>query len=331
MKYVKLIFAATVLITTISSTFALNLKSGLNKVSFLSEGEKIAASLYIPKKLSSKKKYPAIVVTPPATGVKEQTAGLYAEKLSKEGFVTLAFDPAGWGESDGHKSLYNPYKVAENTKSAVSYIRTIKYVDKEKVYNVGICMGAGISGFATAYDSRVKALAVISPYLDAADAFLKQLGGSANMRAQMLPLVANARQTYFETGKDIMRKMVPETEEEIKTGTPVGIGMREYYLPGKPGGVPNWRNEQSLIAGDLLLSFSIYNYMHMFDAIPVYVVYGDKAVTAEGAKRFYEGVKGPKDKLAFKDAGHFDIYWKEEYVNSTVKGIVTFFKKNAIN
>lgn len=53
---------------------------------------KIAAELYKPADFNSNKKYPAIIVVHPAGGVKEQVAGLHAQNLAKNGFVTLAFD-----------------------------------------------------------------------------------------------------------------------------------------------------------------------------------------------------------------------------------------------
>ena len=82
---------------TMSSEFT----SGKNIVQFESEGNKVAAHLYLPDDYGVGKKYPAIVVTPPVTGVKEQTGGDYATALSKRGFAALVFDPRGWGRVKG--------------------------------------------------------------------------------------------------------------------------------------------------------------------------------------------------------------------------------------
>ena len=65
---------------------------GSTSVKFASGPETIAGNLYLPANYDASQKYPAIVVSHPWGGVKEQTAGLYAQRLAKEGFVTLAYD-----------------------------------------------------------------------------------------------------------------------------------------------------------------------------------------------------------------------------------------------
>lgn len=52
----------------------------------------LSAVLYFPPAFDESRKYPAIVVSHPGGGVKEQTAGSYAEKLAEKGFVTVAYD-----------------------------------------------------------------------------------------------------------------------------------------------------------------------------------------------------------------------------------------------
>jgi fermentation-respiration switch protein FrsA (DUF1100 family) len=62
-------------------------------VKFNSAGLKLAGHLYTPDDGGVGPR-PAIVVSHPASGVKEQAAGLYASRLAKLGFVTLTFDAA---------------------------------------------------------------------------------------------------------------------------------------------------------------------------------------------------------------------------------------------
>jgi uncharacterized protein len=60
-------------------------------IAFDSSGLKLAGHLYVPDGLAARHS-PAVVVSHPAGGVKEQAAGLYTQRLAQEGFVTLAFD-----------------------------------------------------------------------------------------------------------------------------------------------------------------------------------------------------------------------------------------------
>jgi hypothetical protein len=91
------------------------------------------------------------------------------------------FDPRGFGESEGHAQLEDPYRIVEDTKNSVSFIRTLDQVDADNVFNMGICMGSGFAAYATAFDARVKAVAIVSPYLDAAEGYIRSTDGSANL------------------------------------------------------------------------------------------------------------------------------------------------------
>ncbi len=304
----------------------LALKPGKNVVTYNSDGDKIVAHLFIPEDYKSGDKRPAIVINPPATGVKEQTIGIYAKELSKKGFITLAFDPRGFGESEGHPKLLNPYRMAEDIRNSVSFLRTLNEVDENNVFSMGICAGAGFAAYATAFESRIKALVIVSPFLTTSEEFFELAGGSANLRATLLPIAAAAEQKYFETGEDTMIEPVPVTKEAIATARPIPLGMRNYYLPGQPGNVPTWSNELSAMSLEPMLGFSIYNYTQMFDAIPVYMVYGDNAASTAGAIRFYDALNGTKEKLVLKNASHFDLYWKPNHVEPSVEGIAAFLK-----
>jgi hypothetical protein len=61
-------------------------------VTFKSNNLAVAGMLYLPD-IFDGTPLPAIVVGHPASGVKEQTAGRYAEELSKKGFIALPTTP----------------------------------------------------------------------------------------------------------------------------------------------------------------------------------------------------------------------------------------------
>ena len=55
-------------------------------------GITLAADMYTPKSVVGK--LPAIAVSGPFGAVKEQSSGLYAQKMAEFGFLTIAFDPS---------------------------------------------------------------------------------------------------------------------------------------------------------------------------------------------------------------------------------------------
>ena len=57
-------------------------KVNIHPVTYKLHGLDIAANVYTPANYDASKKYPAIVVAHPNGGVKEQVAGLYAQRLA---------------------------------------------------------------------------------------------------------------------------------------------------------------------------------------------------------------------------------------------------------
>ena len=78
--------------------FPKNDKVDHKKVTFHNRyGITLAADMFTPKSVVGK--LPAIAVSGPFGAVKEQSSGLYAQKMAEYGFLTVAFDPSFTGES----------------------------------------------------------------------------------------------------------------------------------------------------------------------------------------------------------------------------------------
>ncbi|EOD79424.1 dienelactone hydrolase [Grimontia indica] len=301
-----------------------NYAVGENRVTFFSADYQIVALLFLPPNFSSSESYPAVTITPPVTGVKEQTVSVYARALALQGYVTITYDQRGWGESEGPTFRANPYEFIEDVRSAVSFLRTLPFVDNDSIHGMGICIGSGIAAVAAAYDGRVKSLAVVSAYLEAGDIAFSALG--AKGLREMMAGLAPARDALFQNNETVLIKPVPETEQEVENEPdPVAVGMRDYYLPGMPGSTLNWHNRISPISYESVLSFSVFHHIRMFEAIPTFHAYGSEAISRHGAERFFNEASGPKKRLIIEGAGHFDMYWRPECVNPTVEAISAFF------
>lgn len=123
----------------------------------------MSAVVNVPDGFDQNRKYPAIVVSHPGGGVKEQTAGTYAKKLADQGFVTIAYDASYQGESTGQpRQLENPHIRTEDVSAVIDYLTTLPYVDSDRIGAMGICAGAGYTANAAINDRRIKAVGTVS-------------------------------------------------------------------------------------------------------------------------------------------------------------------------
>lgn len=126
-------------------------------------GITLAADLYTPKGAESK--LPAIAVSGPFGAVKEQSSGLYAQKMAELGFLTLAFDPSFTGESGGTpRYVASPDINTEDFSAAVDFLSVHDNVDHERIGIIGICGWGGMAINAAAIDTRIKATAAMTMY-----------------------------------------------------------------------------------------------------------------------------------------------------------------------
>jgi dipeptidyl aminopeptidase/acylaminoacyl peptidase len=68
-------------------------------VTFKNQAINMAGNLHTPKGFDKAAKYATVVVVHPGGGVKEQAAGLYAQRFAEQGFVALTFDASHQGAS----------------------------------------------------------------------------------------------------------------------------------------------------------------------------------------------------------------------------------------
>ena len=126
-------------------------------------GITLAADMYIPK--NSNGKLPAIAVSGPFGAVKEQSSGLYAQKMAENGFLTIAFDPSFTGESGGQpRYVASPDINTEDFCAVVDFLSVQENVDPERIGIIGICGWGGMAVNAAAQDTRIKATAAMTMY-----------------------------------------------------------------------------------------------------------------------------------------------------------------------
>src|SRR5690606_35018273 len=140
-------------------------KVNIHPVTYKLNGIDIKANVYTPANYDASKKYPAVVVAHPNGGIKEQTAGLYAQQLAEAGYITIAFDAAYQGASGGEpRHTDKPQYRTEDLHGAADYITQYPGVDANRLGVLGICGGGGYTLKAAQSDKRFKAVATLSMF-----------------------------------------------------------------------------------------------------------------------------------------------------------------------
>lgn len=261
------------------------------------QGITLAAVINFPSGFDESKKYPAVVVSHPGGGVKEQTAGLYTRKLAEHGLITIAFDRSYQGESTGEpRQLENPYISTEDVSAVIDYLTTLPYVDQDRIGAMGICAGAGYSANAAINDRRIKALGMVSA-VNIGQMFRNGWDGSVK-DADALP--------YLEAGS-------------------TARGAWEYYHTPRceHPNAPGYTLARNLTQ---IVTYDAYNKAEAFLTQPILAVAGSNA----GSKWMSDDLiarAASKDKTlhVVEGADHMDLYDGLKYVDEAVSKLAPFF------
>jgi fermentation-respiration switch protein FrsA (DUF1100 family) len=334
-KVFSLLLAALLMGQLSAQTIEMSdLKPGKNLVSFKSEGSKIAALLFLPDDYESDHKHAAIVVVCPASGVKEQTAGIYAEKLAKQDFITLAFDHRTFGESEGEpRCMENAPMKVEDIKNAVSFIASVPGVDRSKIGELGICSGAGYGIQAACFDARIKTVATVSGFIDFIDyglsgstQYLRRLSGDKiNQFQKQIQIASIARQKYYETGEVVMIEGIPPKGSRI--GEFWDRAADYYHNPERGGAIKTYNPERAAMSLDTRYFFNASEHMELMRGKPFLAITGTDAYTAFFSEVAVERAKGDKELFKVKGAHHFDLYDNDKYVNQAIEKLSSFYNR----
>lgn len=323
--------AATLLMPEIASAAsgsALDKKAGdarVRAVTFKNNGIDMAGNLYLPKNFSTNTKYPAIVSVHPGGGVKEQTAGLYAQKLAEQGFVALAFDASHQGASGGMPRLLDdPMRRVADIYSAVDYLTSLAYVDANRIGALGICAGSGTAVKAASMERRIKAIATVSA-VDVGAATRRGWDGKAKPADQMAMLEAVAKQRSAEASgaAPVFVNYVPALGD--KTAPRDLQEAADYYLTPR-GQHPNSPNKMLMSSLSALAAFTGFDRADLLTQ-PLLIVAGSEAGSLWHSQELHAVAAGPKDLFIVKGASHMDLY-DGKGVETAMDQLSPFFTRN---
>ena len=269
----------------------------------------LAADMYTPR--GAEGKLPAIAVSGPFGAVKEQSSGLYAQKMAELGFLTIAFDPSYTGESGGMpRYVASPDINTEDFCAAVDFLSVQENVDPERIGIIGICGWGGMALNAAAIDTRIKATAAITMYdmtrvtangyFDAEDSEQARFEKKKAMNAQRIEDYKSGSYALAGGVVDPLPEDAPQFVKDYYAyyKTPRGYHSRSLNSNG------GWNVTSSLS----FLNMPILQYSSEIRSA-VLLVHGEKAHSRYFSETAYSKLTGDnKELLIIPDANHTDLY-----------------------
>ncbi|WP_043626802.1 alpha/beta hydrolase [Nonomuraea candida] len=295
-------------------------------VSFPSAHLTLAGILFTPDDHTGGR-LPAVVVSHPGGGVKEQTAGVYAERLARAGFAALVFDAAYQGESEGEpRGLESPFQRAEDVKSAVSHLSTRDDIDPERIGALGICASGGFVPYAAQTDHRVKAVATVSA-VDLGQVFREGLGRTQppQVLQAMLDRAGAARTAEARGEAPPMVPWIPADAEELLEGETRQFRETWEYYRTPRGHHPRAAQGWVLRSIDEIAQYDSYAMIHLIAPRPLLMIIGSEAESAYFSREAIEKAAEPKELFVIDGATHVDLYDRDEYVTPAVARLAAFF------
>lgn len=307
-------------------------KVNIHPVAYKIKDIAIVANVYTPPNFNDAQKYPAIVVAHPNGGVKEQVAGLYAQRLAEQGFVTITADAAYQGGSGGTpRNVDKPANRIEDIYAMGDFIAQYKGVDTAKMGLLGICGGGGYSLKAAQADKRFKAIATVSMFNSGV------VRRNGFMNAQIATIEERLKQAsearaLEAAGGEVLYAAAAKWTDEMADKMPFDLYREGHYYYNRTHAHPNSTFRYTMSS---LLDLMTWDASINMDLInqPLLMIAGSKADTYYMTDDVYGKATNTKNKELFliNGATHIETYWKPDYVSQAVNKLVHFYQINLKN
>ncbi|HEU5066566.1 MAG TPA: alpha/beta hydrolase [Sphingomicrobium sp.] len=303
-------------------------KVNLHPVKYTLGGLEIAANVYTPPNYRPEGSYAAVVVAHPNGGVKEQVAGLYAQHLAEQGYITITADAAYQGASGGlPRNVDKPANRIEDVHGMADFIARFPGVDASRLGLLGICGGGGYSLAAAQTDKRFKAVATVSMFnsgLVRRNGFMDSQVATIQRRLQQ----ASAARAQEASGGEVIYANNTKLSDEQIAELPFEMYRQgaEYY--GKTHAHPNSSGRYTLSSLLDLMRFDATDRIELIDQ-PLLMIAGSKADSLYMSEQAFAKATGAKDKELFKIEGatHIETYWVPKYVNAAIERLTRFYAR----
>ncbi|WP_231038494.1 alpha/beta hydrolase [Pectinatus haikarae] len=305
----------------------------IHPITYDLNGIKISANVYTPAGYdkAGSKKYPALVVAHPNGGVKEQVAGLYAQRMAENGYITIAADASFQGASGGFpRNVDKPFYRVEDIHGMADMISSYPGVDAERIGALGICGGGGYTLKAVQTDKRFKAVATLSMFnsgIVRRNGFMDSQKDTTQERLQQ----ASAARAQEVAGGEVQYTpdMLDQNLSEEQLAKMPDLYREGYEYYGKTHAYPNSTFRYTVSSNLDLFTFDAANNMDLINQ-PLLMMAGSRADTLYMTKQCFAAATGTKDKELFliEGATHIQTYWVPKYVEQAVDKLTVFYGKH---
>jgi pimeloyl-ACP methyl ester carboxylesterase len=260
----------------------------MQEVSFPSDGDRLAAALFLPAQTPA----PAVIFAHGVFEFKEDFFD-YAGRLAEAGFVALALDMRGHGGSEGNRYSCDQEQWAADVVSAMDYLETRPEVEQGHFGLVGLSSGGtAVLRTAARPDPRVKALVTLAASF--------QTNLSVTEHAIFIALRAAGVVKRALTGSDLRISLVsiantmvtaedPAVDEHFHTAPRLVDAFEHVPFPGAWNGfIVDIRDELPRVQA------------------PTLVIHGaqDRMEPVSGARVLYETLTCEKELRIIEGSGH---------------------------
>jgi fermentation-respiration switch protein FrsA (DUF1100 family) len=303
-------------------------KVNIHPVKYRLNGLDISANVYTPANYESQKQYPAVAVAHPNGGVKEQTAGLHAQRLAEQGYITIAADASFQGGSGGQpRNVDKPAYRTEDVHGMADYIARYPGVDGRRLGLLGICGGGGYSLKAAQTDKRFKALATLSMFNSGRVRRNGYVDSQLSTIQERLRQASAARAQEMAGGEILYAGDANLTDEQIAK-LPFDLYRQGYEYYWRTHAHPGSTFKYTMSSLLDLMSFDATDQIELVDQ-PLLMIAGSKADSLYMTEEAFSKASGTKDKelLKIDGATHIETYWVPQYVDATMRKLTEFFGK----
>ncbi|WP_223906169.1 alpha/beta hydrolase [Geobacter sp. AOG1] len=303
-------------------------KVNIHPVTYKLNGIDISANVYTPANYNPSNKYPAVVVAHPNGGVKEQVAGLYAQRLAEQGYITITADAAYQGASGGlPRNVDKPANRIEDIRGMADFITQYAGVNADRLGLLGICGGGGYALKAAQTDKRFKAVATLSMFNSGLVRRNGYMDSQVATIQERLKQASDARAQEAAGGKIIYAGDVQLTDEQIAR-LPFDLYRQGFEYYGKTHAHPNSTFKYTMSSLLDLMNFDAASNMDLINQ-PLLMMAGSKADSLYMTQSAFQGATSAQTKELFliDGATHIETYWKPDYVKQAMDKLAQFFGK----